>query len=261
IREFSELGHAFDQGIYTYSTGMTARLYFSAATALHHDVYLIDEMLTVGDEHFQAKCWSRIRERLSLGASGILVTHDWSATLRLCRDTHIMERGRVVRSGPTATVVREYLNLERPRATRARFVSSNPTSYVAEAGRDAEFAFTVEIDEPTAVAFAYSVEILQQGVGWHILLLAENLTVADEVGRYVVRLQIPRLPLPAGHYCLNVFLPAPRVPGQSDPPAAYDVRSWTYGNAFDLFVEGPPDPATVMLPLEWEPLVTVPATP
>jgi lipopolysaccharide transport system ATP-binding protein len=79
IREFSELGARLDDRIYTYSAGMAARLYFSTVTSVGHDIYLIDEVLSVGDEHFQAKCWKRVRERLANGVSGVLVTHDWSA--------------------------------------------------------------------------------------------------------------------------------------------------------------------------------------
>ena len=50
IHEFSELGAYFDQKIQTYSAGMGARLYFSTATAIPHEVYLIDEILSLRDE-------------------------------------------------------------------------------------------------------------------------------------------------------------------------------------------------------------------
>ncbi len=82
IADFSELGEAFDQRIRTYSSGMGARLYFAVATVHQHEIYLIDELLSVGDEHFQAKCWQRMRLRLLNGASGVLVTHDWTAIIK-----------------------------------------------------------------------------------------------------------------------------------------------------------------------------------
>ncbi|HCU89409.1 MAG TPA: sugar ABC transporter ATP-binding protein, partial [Gammaproteobacteria bacterium] len=100
-QEFSELGVRFDDYIFTYSAGMAARLFFAVATADSYDVYLIDEVLAVGDQHFQAKCWRRLRDRLSGGASGLLVTHDWSAVLRLCRRAYILERGRISYTGPS----------------------------------------------------------------------------------------------------------------------------------------------------------------
>ncbi|MGH2361642.1 MAG: polysaccharide ABC transporter ATP-binding protein [bacterium] len=258
IHDFTELGDAFEEPIYTYSTGMAARLYFASATALAHDVYLIDELLAVGDEHFQAKCWKRVRERLTSGASGVLVTHDWSAVLRLCEVSHIMERGCIVESGLTDKVVRTYLGLERPSARIARFSGSNPTQYTAESEQPTQLRFVVDLLEPVPVVFAYSVEMLRLGVGWEILLLADNLPVADAPDRYEVRLNIPRLPLPGGHYYLNVFLTSPRLPGKSGPVEAYDVRSWTYGNALDLLVTGAPSRAATVLPLEWEPVVLDP---
>ena len=110
IREFSELGADFERPLYMLSSGMVARLYFAAATALPYDVYLIDEFLTVGDEHFRNKCWRRMRERLSQGASGVLVTHDWTKILRLCEEAHLMAGGRITKSGPSEEIVRAYLN-------------------------------------------------------------------------------------------------------------------------------------------------------
>lgn len=56
IHDFSELNQSFDQRIQSYSSGMAARLYFATATAIQHDIYLVDEILSVGDEHFQTKC-------------------------------------------------------------------------------------------------------------------------------------------------------------------------------------------------------------
>src|SRR3954469_935343 len=100
IHEFSELGDRFDDPVLTYSAGMTARLFFSTATAGHYEVYLLDEILSVGDQHFQAKCWRRLRDRVSRGASGVLVTHDWSAILKMCETAHILESGRITFSGP-----------------------------------------------------------------------------------------------------------------------------------------------------------------
>ena len=96
IHEFSELGDRFEDPVLTYSAGMTARLFFSTATAGSYDVYLLDEILAVGDKHFQAKCWRRLRDRISQGASGVLVTHDWAAILRMCETAYVLEGGKVI---------------------------------------------------------------------------------------------------------------------------------------------------------------------
>ena len=109
IHDFSELEDRFDDPVQTYSAGMGARLYFATATAGQYDVYLLDEILSVGDQHFQSKCWRRLRDRLSRGATGILVTHDWAAILRLCETARILEGGKVIFSGPADRAVRQYL--------------------------------------------------------------------------------------------------------------------------------------------------------
>jgi homopolymeric O-antigen transport system ATP-binding protein len=252
IRTFTEIGPAFEQPLYSYSAGMAARLYFASATAMPHDVYLIDELLAVGDEHFQAKCWAHLRKRLSGGASGILVTHDWTAVLRLCTQSHIMDRGRIVASGSPDQIVKQYLALDRPAAEVARFAASNPRQYVLEAGEDAEVVFDVEVLEPKPIALAYSIEQLIPGEAWDILLLRDNLPLAVGSGRYRVRLQFPRLPLPAGHYYFNVFLTSPRSPDLGGAIEHYDVRGWTYGNGLDLVVSGASSRAAVTPPLEWD---------
>ena len=106
ISDFSELGERFDDWIQSYSAGMTARLFFAVATAGTYEVYLIDEILTVGDHHFQSKCWRRMRERIGNGASGLLVTHDWTAVIKLCAAAHLLDQGRIVVSGSPEYVAR-----------------------------------------------------------------------------------------------------------------------------------------------------------
>ena len=106
---------------------MMARLFSLTATAGRYEVYLLDEILSVGDQHFQGKCWRRMRDRVSRGASGVLVTHDWPAILRMCETVHILDHGRVFFSGPAEQAVRLYLYGDRAQQTYkegvARFVS------------------------------------------------------------------------------------------------------------------------------------------
>ena len=105
---------------------MAARLYFSTATCISHNIYLIDEILSVGDEHFQVKCWERIRNQLASGVSGVLVTHDWSAILRLCESAYELRDGKVVAKGEAQRVVTDYLRLsfQPPQIARLIFLMS-----------------------------------------------------------------------------------------------------------------------------------------
>jgi len=254
IADFAELGAYFDRRIVTYSSGMAARLYFSTATARQSQIYLIDEVLTVGDAHFAAKCWARLRSRLAKGASGLLVTHDWSAALKLCEESHVLNGGRIVRSGRTDRVVVEYLDLPKPPAAGARFLLSTEETFHVESGADAELRIPLEVNLPLEFFFAYSVELMRIGFGWEVMLLSDFLPIEAALGRHEVVLRIPRLPLAPGHYVLNLFLSA-RASGQTTEPARLepcDVRSWTYGNGLTLSVSGPSVAGVVRLPVSWE---------
>ena len=76
IKEFSELGEFFEQPVYAYSSGMTARLGFSVATQADQDVLLLDEVLAVGDQGFRDKSKVVIRSLIESGKSAILVMHN-----------------------------------------------------------------------------------------------------------------------------------------------------------------------------------------
>lgn len=248
ILEFSELGAAFDKKIRTYSSGMAARLYFATATSLRGEIYLIDELLSVGDEHFQAKCWRRMRDRLMDGASGVLVTHDWTATVKLCERAYILERGHLSAGDASDKAVAAYLKVPHQAGNVARFRESLAQTYHVTGGEDACIVLPVEILEPGPVDLAVSIEILRIGLGWEIVLLAGDMRVGEAPGCFEVSVNIPALPLAPGKYSLNVFLSPAREPSSNAPKVGLDVRSWTCGNGLDLFVEGEPNPLPVSMP-------------
>jgi lipopolysaccharide transport system ATP-binding protein len=249
IHEFSELGDYFDQKIHTYSAGMAARLYFSAATAIRHEIYLIDEILSVGDEHFQTKSWARMREHLANGASGLLVTHDWSAVIKLCRSSKVLSHGRVAIEGRSDAVVASYLDLPKPQAHRARFVTGDDQVFHGTTGEDCTLQLAVELEEDTAAEVAISIEALQLGVGWEPVILSDFHPVAHTRGRFAVEVRVPQLPLAPADYTLNLFLASPAKAG--GVREVFDSRGWTYGNGLVLSVQGAPTGGVATLPLRW----------
>ncbi len=248
ISDFSEVGEYFDKPIYTYSSGMKARLFFSVATSLPGQIYLIDEVLAVGDEHFQNKCWRRLRECLADGASGILATHDWTAVLKLCREACVLDRGRIVDRGPSPVVVQRYLGLVPPQAEGGSFARELPGEYRAVSGKDALLMIPVDVKTEAPVLFGCSVESFRRGIGWEHLLHLDLVPVASGPGRYDIGMAIPALPLAPGEYSLNLFLNERSASGSFFP---LDVRSWTYGNDLILIVEGRPRESVMLLPLVW----------
>jgi lipopolysaccharide transport system ATP-binding protein len=108
IKEFSELGDFFEEPIYTYSSGMHARLGFATAMEVDPDIMLIDEMLSVGDSSFQRKSSDALLERLKSGKTGVLISHDAVTIARLCSRAVWIEDGTIVASGAPDEVGSKY---------------------------------------------------------------------------------------------------------------------------------------------------------
>jgi lipopolysaccharide transport system ATP-binding protein len=108
IREFSELGEFFDEPIYTYSSGMAARLGFATALEVDPDVMLIDEMLSVGDASFQLKSAGALMDRLRAGKTAVIVSHNSRTITDLCSRAVWIENGHSIAEGEAADVAARY---------------------------------------------------------------------------------------------------------------------------------------------------------
>jgi hypothetical protein len=101
---------------------MYMRLGFSVAMHIQPNVLLLDEILAVGDEAFQQKCFGRLGDFKRAGGTIVFVSHDPSAVERLCDRAIMLERGRVLEAGPAGEVVRAYHRrlVSEPAAAAAR---------------------------------------------------------------------------------------------------------------------------------------------
>lgn len=93
VEEFAEIGSYFDQPVYTYSSGMRARLGFGMSMAFDFDYYLIDEVMSVGDANFKAKSRQVFRERLQ-SSKVIIVTHNMQRVRQMCDIVVHLEGGQ-----------------------------------------------------------------------------------------------------------------------------------------------------------------------
>jgi ABC-type polysaccharide/polyol phosphate transport system ATPase subunit len=108
IVAFSELEQFIDTPVKNYSTGMYARLGFSVAVHLDPEILLIDEVLSVGDERFQAKCVTRMDELRHRGTTIVLVSHSAETVERMCDRACLLLHGRKIVEGAPTTVIEEY---------------------------------------------------------------------------------------------------------------------------------------------------------
>ena len=109
IIEFSELGSYIDNPVRTYSSGMYMRLAFSVAINVDADILLIDEVLSVGDEHFQNKCYDKMRELKKEGKTMVFVTHSMQTVKQLCDRAVWLRNGKIEMDGNTEKVVDAYI--------------------------------------------------------------------------------------------------------------------------------------------------------
>ena len=111
IIEFSELGDFIDSPVRTYSSGMYMRLAFSVAINVDADILLIDEILAVGDQHFQDKCFAKLKELKESDKTIVIVTHSLDQVKKLCTRAIWIYEGNVRMDGTPAEVIDEYLKV------------------------------------------------------------------------------------------------------------------------------------------------------
>lgn len=109
IIDFSELGEFIDHPVRTYSSGMYMRLAFSVAINVDADILLIDEILAVGDQHFQEKCYRKLKELKDSDKTIVIVTHTLDVVKDLCDRAVWIYKGELKLDGDPIYVIDEYL--------------------------------------------------------------------------------------------------------------------------------------------------------
>ena len=111
IISFSELEEFIDNPIRTYSSGQYMRLAFSIAINVDADILLIDEILAVGDQHFQDKCFAKLKELKESNKTIIIVTHNLYQVKELCTRAVWIYNGEIRMDGNPENIVEEYLKV------------------------------------------------------------------------------------------------------------------------------------------------------
>jgi len=108
IVEFAEIEHFIDNQVKYYSSGMIVRLGFSIAVSMDPDVLLVDEVLSVGDERFQAKCLERVKLFQEDGRTIIVVSHSTDMLRSICDEILVFDTGRLVAFAPPGEAIRVF---------------------------------------------------------------------------------------------------------------------------------------------------------
>lgn len=109
IIEFSELGSLIDNPVRTYSSGQYMRLAFSIAINVDAEIFLIDEILAVGDQHFQDKCFKKLMELSNSDKTIIIVSHSLDSVKQICKRGIWLHEGKIQMDGDIDKVIEEYL--------------------------------------------------------------------------------------------------------------------------------------------------------
>ncbi len=150
IVDFAEMGEFIDQTVDTYSSGMYVRLAFSVAIHTNPDIFLVDEVLSVGDEGFQRKCRARILELKDAGKTILFVSHDLGIVNTLCDRVILLDQGQVLTRGGAQATIDFYLR-QIGRASAVHRLASGKTEAIFNHGCLSIFHEQREVTAPGGI--------------------------------------------------------------------------------------------------------------
>jgi ABC-type polysaccharide/polyol phosphate transport system ATPase subunit len=248
IVAFADIGPFLDTPVKRYSSGMQVRLAFAVAAHLEPEVLIVDEVLAVGDAEFQKKCLGRMQDvSRGDGRTVLFVSHNMDAVQRLCDRAVLVERGRLVASGTTASVVGQYLaranapssagawidlsGLERTGSGVARTLRARYWSDLDAAGcrpySDGPLTVRLAIEATAPCTIASLAVTLYDMLGTKLVnadTIALGRTLRLEPGEHHITLRIPELHLNPGVYLMGFWLAGPLAAVYDFVPAGFELE-------------------------------------
>lgn len=229
IVEFSEIEKFLDTPVKRYSSGMYVRLAFAVAANLEPEILVVDEVLAVGDSHFQKKCLGKMSNVSSEGRTVLLVSHNMTAISSLCQRVLLLEEGKLVYEGSTNKAISKYLN--------SRSIYHNPivnlqnhegrTKHREKAfisswieNKDGIMGGIVRMGEQMSihVKFKCSQPVVAPGLGFGVEdiegrrifsfnnHMMKNSEISHKIMNGIIKCYIPRIPLITGKYFITISL-------------------------------------------------------
>lgn len=113
IIKFAGVKKFVDAKLKTFSFGMKVRLAFSTAIQTNPDIFLLDEMLAIGDKNFQKKCFSVFKELKKNKKTVLITSHNLLAIRKICKKTMLIDKGKIIMFDNTDKVLRYYKNIKK----------------------------------------------------------------------------------------------------------------------------------------------------
>jgi ABC-type polysaccharide/polyol phosphate transport system ATPase subunit len=251
IVEFAGLADAIDRQVKFFSLGMQMRLGFSIAAFLEPDILLVDEVLSVGDANFQAKCIQRIEEVVRQGTTLVYVSHDLASVEAMCKHSMWLANAEVRAAGLTSEVAALYRSSIQEDASVAtsedgivRMLKSSIAG--ADGGQvlsSEEAEFSITLNSPEALEADLFVGF-SLGTAFPIFITKHH--GFFPAGDFEARCRVHNIPLPRGHY--SVWVAMTSHGNYSETP----LLPWKPVASFDAFgpeVLHPPEGVMVASPL------------
>ena len=246
IVAFSEIEHFIDTQVKFYSSGMYVRLAFAVAVNVNPDILVVDEVLAVGDERFQAKCIDRIRRFQQEGRAILLVTHSADQVRALCDRAVVLDGGRMLANGDVADSLRIFRDALMQESV-AHQTEGEAASIVVDAvttpngsfdvATGAAMRFDVQLTSETAYSGNFVMEIYSRDGVLICRTDRQSSPVNLRPGVNLVSVELPHVPLLDGIFDINVGIVDERgsnVKAWSEKVATMQV---TYGGREGGLVE------------------------
>jgi lipopolysaccharide transport system ATP-binding protein len=230
IVQYSEIEKFINQPVKNYSSGMYLRLAFSIMANLHFDIYLLDEVLNVGDANFQLKVKQFIQDNKNKSATFIFVSHDLNTLTANCSKFYLLDNGKIINEG-NADIIEDYLykslvksngnqpinlylNNQNPQlindfvTIKEISVAQNEEGFVME-DEPLKFSCLIEIKKPAKIDLAFGIENLLGNDICYVSTLISDVKLEDknyQNEQVIVTAELPPFTVKKGKYILKLNL-------------------------------------------------------